>query len=145
MQYFMQKKEQALQTLNTAATLDPKNPLARFHRGSIYFSLGKHQEALKELEELKEIVPKESVVFYLIGKIHKTLGNVDSALMHFSWATDLDPKGANNQIKDAFDSMSHPCCPTSMNEAGLDADLEPISERSDESTQAQDVNYDSDF
>ncbi|KAM7355423.1 cell division cycle protein 27 [Cochliomyia hominivorax] len=145
MQYFMQKKEQALQTLNTAATLDPKNPLARFHRGSIYFSLGKHQEALKELEELKEIVPKESVVFYLIGKIHKTLGNVDSALMHFSWATDLDPKGANNQIKDAFDSMSHPCCPTSMNEAGLDADLEPISERSDESTQAQDVNYDSDY
>lgn len=147
MQYFMQKKEQALQTLNTAATLDPKNPLARFHRGSIYFSLGKHQEALRELEELKEIVPKESVVFYLIGKIHKTLGNVDSALMHFSWATDLDPKGANNQIKDAFDSMSHPsCCPsTSMNDAALDADLEPISERSDESTQAQDVNYDSDY
>ncbi|XP_013106789.2 cell division cycle protein 27 homolog [Stomoxys calcitrans] len=145
MQYFMQKKEQALQTLNTAATLDPKNPLARFHRGSIYFSLGRHQEALKELEELKEIVPKESVVFYLIGKIHKTLGNVDSALMHFSWATDLDPKGANNQIKDAFDSMSNPCCPSSMNDPGLDADLEPISERSDESTQAQDVNYDSDF
>uniref|UniRef100_A0A1B0G6B6 Cell division cycle protein 27 homolog n=1 Tax=Glossina morsitans morsitans TaxID=37546 RepID=A0A1B0G6B6_GLOMM len=144
MQYFMQKKEQALQTFNTAATLDPKNPLARFHRGSIYFSLGRHQEALRELEELKEIVPKESVVFYLIGKIHKSLGNVDSALMHFSWATDLDPKGANNQIKDAFDSMSHPsCCPTI--DPGLDTDLEPISERSDDSTQVQDVNYDSDF
>lgn len=23
--------------------------------------------------------------------------------MHFSWATDLDPKGANSQIKDAID------------------------------------------
>ncbi|XP_037932937.1 cell division cycle protein 27 homolog [Teleopsis dalmanni] len=144
MQYFMQKKELALQTLNTAAALDPKNPLARFHRGSIYFSLGKHQEALRELEELKEIVPKESVVFYLIGKIHKTLGNVDSALMHFSWATDLDPKGANN-IKDAFDSMSHPSCCPNLNETSLEADLEPISERSDDSTQAQqDINYDSD-
>ena len=25
------------------------------------------------------------------------------ALMHFSWAMDLDPKGANSQIKDALD------------------------------------------
>ncbi|KAL7734060.1 hypothetical protein ACLKA6_011745 [Drosophila palustris] len=145
MQFFMQKKDLALQTLNTAATLDPKNPLARFHRGSIYFSLGKYQEALRELEELKEIVPKESVVFYLIGKIHKTLGNMDLALMHFSWATDLDPKGANNQIKDAFDSMAHPnCCP--VNDTVLDVDFEPTSERSDDSTQAQqDVSYDSDY
>lgn len=71
----------------------------------MYFSMGKYQEALRELEELKQIVPKESVVYYLIGKIHKKLGNVDSALMHFSWATDLDPKGANNQIKDNFDSI----------------------------------------
>ncbi|XP_030570011.1 cell division cycle protein 27 homolog [Drosophila novamexicana] len=145
MQFFMQKKDLALQTLNTAATIDPKNPLARFHRGSIYFSLGKYQEALRELEELKEIVPKESVVFYLIGKIHKTLGNMDLALMHFSWATDLDPKGANNQIKDAFDSMAHPnCCPP--NDNALDVDFDPTSERSDDSTQAQqDVSYDSDY
>ncbi|XP_067645154.1 cell division cycle protein 27 homolog [Eurosta solidaginis] len=145
MQYFMQKKEQALQTLNTAAMLDPKNPLARFHRGSIYFSLGKHQEALRELEELKEVVPKESVVFYLIGKIHKTLGNVDSALMHFSWATDLDPKGANNQLRDAFDSAVVPMFSPSRNDQSVEADQEPLSERSDDSTQAQqDINYDSD-
>ncbi|KAH8380562.1 hypothetical protein KR009_011442, partial [Drosophila setifemur] len=145
MQFYMKKKDLSLQTLNTAAALDPKNPLTRFHRGSIYFSLGKYQEALRELEELKEIVPKESVVFYLIGKIHKTLGNMDLALMHFSWATDLDPKGANNQIKDAFDSMAHPsCCPA--NNTALDVDLEPTSERSDDSTQAQqDGSYDSDY
>ncbi|KAH8260608.1 hypothetical protein KR038_008478, partial [Drosophila bunnanda] len=145
MQFYMKKKDLSLQTLNTAATLDPKNPLTRFHRGSIYFSLGKYQEALRELEELKEVVPKESVVFYLIGKIHKTLGNMDLALMHFSWATELDPKGANNQIKDAFDSMAHPsCCPA--NNTALDVDLEPTSERSDDSTQAQqDGSYDSDY
>ncbi|KAH8303778.1 hypothetical protein KR018_002414 [Drosophila ironensis] len=145
MQFYMKKKDLSLQTLNTAAALDPKNPLTRFHRGSIYFSLGKYQEALRELEELKEIVPKESVVFYLIGKIHKTLGNMDLALMHFSWATDLDPKGANNQIKDAFDSMAHPsCCPT--NNTALDVDLEPTSDRSDDSTQAQqDGSYDSEY
>lgn len=143
MQFFLQKTDQALQTLNAAIEIEPKNPLCKFHRGSMNYSLGKHQEALKELEELKQIVPKESVVFYFIGKIHKTLGNVDLALMHFSWATDLDPKGANNQLKDAFDSINH----TPGNDLNVETDLEPISERSDDSTQAQieqDPSYDSD-
>lgn len=35
--------------------------------------------------------------------MHKKLGNTHLALMHFSWATDLDPKGANSQIKEAID------------------------------------------
>lgn len=35
--------------------------------------------------------------------MHKKLGNTDLALMNFSWAMDLDPKGANNQIKEAID------------------------------------------
>lgn len=35
--------------------------------------------------------------------MHKKLGNSHLSLMHFSWATDLDPKGANSQIKDAID------------------------------------------
>lgn len=105
MQFFLNHVHTALQTLNQAIQLDPKNPLCKFHRGSMYFSIGKYQDALRELEDLKQIVPKESVVYYLIGKIHKKLGNTDLALMHFSWATDLDPKGANNQIKDNFDSI----------------------------------------
>lgn len=42
-------------------------------------------------------------IFPFLGKIHKKLGNTDLALMHFSWATDLDPKGASSQIKEAFD------------------------------------------
>lgn len=102
-QHALKKIDKALQTLNAAIANDPKNPLCKFHRGQVYFNLGRHAEALKELEELKEIVPKESLVYYLIGKVHKKLGNTDLALMHFSWATDLDPKGANSQIKEAFD------------------------------------------
>ncbi|XP_037044561.1 cell division cycle protein 27 homolog [Bradysia coprophila] len=104
MQFYLKKCDQALQTLNAAIALDPKNPLCKFHRGSLNFHMGKYPEALKELEELKRDVPKESIVYYLLGKIHKKMGNVDAAIMHFSWATDLDPKGANNQIKEAFDS-----------------------------------------
>lgn len=116
----MLQTEKALATFNRAIVSNSKSPLCKFHRASIYFALGRHTEALKELEELKEIVPKESSVYYLIGtmftillarnsstivsgKVHKKLGNTDLALQHFSWATDLDPKGASNQIKEAFD------------------------------------------
>ncbi|XP_044263050.1 cell division cycle protein 27 homolog [Tribolium madens] len=102
-QHALKQTEKALKTFNVAIANNPKSPLCKFHRGSIYFALGRHAEALKELEELKEIVPKESLVYYLIGKVHKKLGNTDLALMHFSWATDLDPKGASSQIKEAFD------------------------------------------
>nr|CAI5866388.1 unnamed protein product [Callosobruchus analis] len=105
----LKQHDKALITLNTAITSNPKNPLCKFHRGSIYFALGRYSEALRELEELKEIVPKESLVYYLIGKVHKKLGNTDLALMHFSWATDLDPKGASSQIKEAFDPAMGKC------------------------------------
>ncbi|XP_044758118.1 cell division cycle protein 27 homolog [Coccinella septempunctata] len=102
-QHAMKNNEKALSTFDLAIHNDPKSPLCRFHRGSVYFAMGRHAEALKELEELQQMVPKESMVYYLIGKIHKKLGNTDLALMYFSWATDLDPKGAFNQMKAAFD------------------------------------------
>lgn len=37
------------------------------------------------------------------SQVHKKQGNTHLALMNFSWAMDLDPKGANNQIKEAID------------------------------------------
>lgn len=65
----MQKADKALATLSAAVANDPKNPLCKFHRASIFFAAGRYAEALKELEELKEIVPKESLVYYLTGKV----------------------------------------------------------------------------
>lgn len=137
-QHALKKTEKALVTLNLAIANNPKNPLCKFHRGSIYFAVGRHAEALKELEELKKIVPKESLVYFLIGKVHKKLGNIDLALMHFSWATDLDPKGASSQIKEAFDpsigrstEIDSPNSPRS--EDYEFHDLEAIQEDSDES------------
>ncbi len=32
-------------------------------------------------------------------------GDTHKALLHFSWATDLDPKGANNQIKESIEPV----------------------------------------
>lgn len=137
-QHALQKTEKALQTLNSAIGNDPKNPLCKFHRASIYFAAGRHAEALKELEELKEIVPKESLVYYLTGKVHKKLGNTHLALMHFSWATDLDPKGANSQIKEAIDpalSQSQAEEDTSTTHPGEDYPSEGSSAPQHESSQ----------
>merc|ERR1719481_1432850 len=93
----------ALDTLNTAIKIAPKNALCKFQRASILHSCDRNKEALTELLQLAEIVPKESPVYFLMGKVHNKLNNTHLALMHFSWAMDLDPKGANSQVKDALD------------------------------------------
>ncbi|KAL0597912.1 Cell division cycle protein 27-like protein [Plecturocebus cupreus] len=107
-QHALKKSEKALDTLNKAIVIDPKNPLCKFHRASVLFASEKYKSALQELEELKQIVPKESLVYFLIGKVYKKLGQTHLALMNFSWAMDLDPKGANNQIKEAIDKRYLP-------------------------------------
>lgn len=43
-----------------------------------------------------------------ILQVYKKLGQTHLALMNFSWAMDLDPKGANNQIKEAIDKRYLP-------------------------------------
>ncbi|GFN99844.1 cell division cycle protein 27 homolog [Plakobranchus ocellatus] len=100
-QHAQHKTDQALNTLTSAIQADPKNPLCMFHRASILFASDRHKEALEELEALKEIIPRESLVYFLMGKVQKKLGNTHLAMMNFSWAMDLDPKGLNNQIKEA--------------------------------------------
>jgi len=59
----------ALNTLGHALSLDPRNPLCKFHKASILFAVERYEEALEELLQLKQIVPKESLVYFLLGKV----------------------------------------------------------------------------
>jgi len=102
-QHALQRHDVALETLNQAVVLSPKNPMCLFHRASMLVANDRLEGALKELEALKVLTPKESLVYFLIGKVHKRLGNAHLSMLNFSWATDLDPKGANNHIKEAID------------------------------------------
>ncbi|XP_028175323.1 cell division cycle protein 27 homolog [Ostrinia furnacalis] len=99
----LDKTDRALATLERAVALDTENPLCRFHRASVLLRAGRPQDALADLHYLKDIAPRESLVYYLLGKVHNKLGNTHLALMHFSWATDLDPKGTGGHIKEGFD------------------------------------------
>lgn len=44
----MKKSDAALETLNRAIVIDPKNPLCKFHRASILFANDKYKVGLKE-------------------------------------------------------------------------------------------------
>jgi len=137
-QHALNNTAAALETLNMAVKVSPKNPLCKFERASILHSVQRYDEALEELDQLKQIVPKESPVFFLIGKVHNQLGNTHSALMHFSWAMDLDPKGANSQIKDALDpALSRAGQDLGLNDS-QEGDLEPmLAENSHEDYQGE--------
>ena len=68
--------------------------------------------------------------------------------MSFSWAMDLDPKGANNQIKEVIDRQysKDDDDDTRLEESGddasrLDAHLEPM-DADDEQIVANDISFD---
>jgi hypothetical protein len=65
---------------------------------SLYYSFS--DELFPLASDMK--LMSDGLIFPFV-KVHKKLGNTHLALMHFSWATDLDPKGANSQIKEAID------------------------------------------
>ncbi|XP_046860026.1 cell division cycle protein 27 homolog [Xenia sp. Carnegie-2017] len=118
-QHAMKKSQIALLTIEKAMEIDPRNPLCKFHHGTILFTIEKYREALAEFEELRRIVPKEALVYFMIGKVYKKLGESHKAQMYFSWAVDLDPKGANNQIKEAVDKRYLPDDDTSVDDVDL--------------------------
>jgi anaphase-promoting complex subunit 3 len=104
-QHALNRTDKALDTFAKALSNNPNDPLCKFHRASVLFAVNRLDDALLELEELKQIVPKESLVYFLIAKVYSKKGDTHKALLHFSWATDLDPKGANNQIKESIEPV----------------------------------------
>ena len=68
-QHALLKSDRALETLNAALSMSPKNAICKFERASILFAMENYPEALKELKELKDLVPKESPVYFLLGKV----------------------------------------------------------------------------
>ncbi|KAF5400539.1 Anaphase-promoting complex subunit 3 [Paragonimus heterotremus] len=92
--------ECALALVTKACKIQPNNPLARYHRSSILFHLGRYTEVLTELQKLLALTPREAMVYLMIGHTYKKLGHTPQAMIHYSWAMGLDPKGANTHLRD---------------------------------------------
>jgi anaphase-promoting complex subunit 3 len=104
-QHKCNRSEGALTLLDDALKIDSKNALCKFHKAGLLLHLERYHEALTELEELRQFAPKESLVYYLLSKVHRHLKNFHYSYMYMSWSMDLDPKGANNQLKENADKL----------------------------------------
>lgn len=89
--------ESAMQFLEKALKYQPNNVPCRFHKARLLFDTGHYERAKTELEELKVLSPDEAHVFFLLGRVNRKLGNTHMALLNFSWATEIDPRGEQNQ------------------------------------------------
>uniref|UniRef100_A0A915LFL0 Cell division cycle protein 27 homolog n=1 Tax=Meloidogyne javanica TaxID=6303 RepID=A0A915LFL0_MELJA len=87
----------AMQYLERALKQQPNNVACRFHKARLLFDTGCYEEAKTELEELKVLSPDEAHVFFLLGRVNRKLGNTHLALLNFSMATEIDPRGEQNQ------------------------------------------------
>ncbi|CAN8065049.1 unnamed protein product [Agarophyton chilense] len=95
----------ALAELETAANLDPRNPVPRFERAKILIAMNRLPDARKQLEDLRESLPKEAEVHYQLSLVCQHLGDRDEALQALHTALDIEPK--ERKYKKALDSLSN--------------------------------------
>jgi len=55
-QHALKKSDHALETLNRAISIDPKNPLCKFHRASILFANEKYKVLLNFLHQSAKMI-----------------------------------------------------------------------------------------
>jgi len=92
----------AMNYLNRALARAPNNVACRYHKARLLFDTGNYPKAMDDLSELKVLSPEEAHVFFLLGRVHRKLGNSHQALLNFSWATEIDPRGEQNQNHSAI-------------------------------------------
>ena len=94
----------ALAELETAANLDPRNPVPRFERAKILAAMNKLGEARQQLEELRDILPKEAEVHYELSQVCLRMGDEKTAVYSLSRALDIEPK--ERKYKKALDALT---------------------------------------
>lgn len=83
--------------LEVALAQSPNNIACQYHTARLLFDTGLYREALNLLAVLRCLSPDEAHVFYLLGRVHRKLNNHHVALVSYSWATEIDPRGEQNQ------------------------------------------------
>jgi anaphase-promoting complex subunit 3 len=63
------KWAEALDMLEVASTMEPRNPQARYQRATVLMKMDRYKEALEELERVRDYAPREASVYYLMGKV----------------------------------------------------------------------------
>lgn len=94
----------ALAEFETAANLDPANPVPRFERAKILVALKRLPEARRQLESLRDLLPKEAEVYFELSRVAKKMGDIKTALRSITIALDIEPK--DRKYKKALETLS---------------------------------------
>lgn len=95
----------ALAEFETAANLDPRNPVPRFERAKVLVALNRLPEARRQLESLRDTLPREAAVYYELSCVCQKVGDIKSALRELSVALDIEPK--ERKYKKALEALSN--------------------------------------
>ena len=82
---------QALEYLNQAIRLDPKDALAYNNRGVAYADLGQYQRAIEDFNQAIRLDPKDALAYSNRGAAYCLLGNIKQAIKDFDRAIELNP------------------------------------------------------
>ena len=89
----------ALQSIEKAIKLSPKNPYIYYNRSYIYTLLGRKDEALKDLDKSINLHPRFAEAFYNRALIHMLNEEPDKAIPDLSTAGEIGLFKAYNLLK----------------------------------------------
>lgn len=87
------KYEEAIQSLDTAISLDQDPAFALCLKGNCFRQLEKYDEALKCYQDSIDINPGSSAPYYSIGQVYLDLQKYEAALEYFNKTIDRDERG----------------------------------------------------
>lgn len=106
-QFRQGKEDAALASFKRALSINPFNPIPRFHKAKVLEAKGQLEESLEELNVLVRRWPKEPSIYISRGKILKRLNRTHEAALQFSWALDFSCSGQNSQLREEIDQTYH--------------------------------------
>jgi len=86
------KYEEALEFINQALEINPKNDYTLLWKGSVLINLGKHEEVLEVFNQALEINPKNDIALSSKGFALVNLGKHEEALEFINQALEINPK-----------------------------------------------------
>ena len=93
------KPNEALNFINQAIKMNPKNGIAFGARAAIYLEQKKIENAYKDFQKAKKYDPSNSLIHFNIGQLHANhTKNLDSAIYYFEKAIKLSPQAQNNDM-----------------------------------------------
>lgn len=81
----------AIAAARKAIALEPRQPLAHFYLGRVFFELGQHEEAAQSFQKAVEIDPKVADAFYYLGITDVRRSKSEKAIPALRQAVNLAP------------------------------------------------------